>query len=47
MSWIGLQLVWIDFNALHATYVTIGLALASFPWISSLRDHLPRSRGPV
>jgi len=43
MSWIGLQLVWIDFNALHVIYGTVGLVLAALPLTRSFRDHLPRS----
>ena len=44
MTWIGLQLVWIDFNILHVIYGTVGLALADLPLTPSFRDHLPRSR---
>jgi hypothetical protein len=47
MTWIGLQLVWIDFNALHAVYGTIGLTLAVLPLTRSVRDHLTGSRRPA
>lgn len=43
MTWIGLQLVWLDFNALHAIYGTIGIILAAIPFARSFRDYL----GPV
>jgi hypothetical protein len=47
MTWIGLQLVWLDFNALHATYGATGLILALLPLTPSFRDHLAGSRRPV
>ena len=40
MTWIGLQLIWLDFNALHAIYGTIGILLATIPLARSFRDYL-------
>ena len=43
MTWIGLQLVWLDFNALHAIYGSIGITLTAIPFARSFRDYLARS----
>ena len=40
MTWIGLQLIWLDFNALHAVYGSIGILLATIPLARSFRVYL-------
>lgn len=40
MTWIGLQLIWLDFNLLHAVYGSIGIFLATLPLAPSFRNHL-------
>jgi len=45
LTWIGLQLVWIDFNALHVIYATVGLSLAVLPLTPSFREYLPSIEG--
>jgi hypothetical protein len=46
LTWIGLQLVWIDFNALHAIYGTVGLSLAVLALTPSFREYLPSVERP-
>lgn len=40
MLWIALQLIWLDPNALHAVYGTVGVVLVSVGLSATLRSHL-------
>jgi hypothetical protein len=40
MLWVALQLIWLDLNALHTVYGTVGVVLVSVGLSATFRSHL-------